>query len=103
MTPPPLDAPSLEASPPLPAPPPREDGFPAPNTPEWDVKNRRRYDLIVKLETVGLTPEEQREYDDLDRRTGEAMLKALPAPTLHTEELDRIEARLAAQEKEKAG
>src|SRR5262245_13766571 len=64
----------------------------------WRALNRRRLDLINKLVGEGLSPEERREYDDLERRAEAVILKAFPAPTKLAEDLDRIEARLTAEE-----
>ena len=74
---------------------PDDDGFPVPGTEAWGVMNRRRGELIRKKIREGLPPDEQREYDRLQRLSLAALERAFPAPTSIDEKLARIEARLA--------
>ena len=46
---------------------PSDDGFPAVGTPEWGLMNQRRAELIRKKNRQGLSPEEQAEYERLQR------------------------------------
>ena len=75
-----------------------DDGFPEVNTPEWDVMNRRRFELIQKKHREGLSPEEQAEYERLQGRTAAALAKAFPPDAAFSERLARIQTRLATEE-----
>ena len=44
------------------------------------------------------SPDEQQEYEEIERRTQAIVDKAFPAPTKFDAELARIEARIAAGE-----
>ena len=68
--------------------------FPVPGTPEWGVMNRRRGELIWKDIRGTLAPEEQVEYERLQRLSLAAIERAFPAPTRVDDQLARIEARL---------
>jgi hypothetical protein len=68
------------------------------NTPEWDVMNNRRYELICKIEGEGLSPLEQAEYETLQRGAMAALAKAFPPDPTFSEQLARVKARIAAQE-----
>ena len=52
--------------------------FPAPGTAAWGVMNRRRAELIHKKNREGLSPEEQDEYDRLQRGSQIALEEAFP-------------------------
>jgi hypothetical protein len=54
--------------------------FPAVGTPEWGRMNQRRAELIRKKNRQGLTPEEQIEYDRLQRLSEAALEERFPHP-----------------------
>ena len=71
-----------------------EADFPEPGTKAWGVMNRRRGELIHKDIRGELAPEEQIEYERLQRLSQIAIERAFPAPTRVDEQLARVEARL---------
>ena len=73
-----------------------EADFPEPGTEAWAGMNRRRAELIRKKNRGGIAPDEQAEYERLQRLTQVALERTFPAPTVGDEALARIEARLAA-------
>jgi GNAT superfamily N-acetyltransferase len=73
-----------------------DDEFPDPGTDAWAGMNRKRAELIRKKNRGGLTPDELREYERLQRLSQAALERVFPAPTKGDEELARIEARLSA-------
>jgi len=56
--------------------------FPAVGTPEWGRMNQRRAALIRKKNRQGLSPEEQAEYERLQRLSREALEAQFPRPSL---------------------
>lgn len=59
--------------------------FPASGTPEWGQMNRRRAELIRKKNRRGLSPDEQIEYERLQRLSHEALEAQFPRPSLKSE------------------
>ena len=94
MTPPTTAAPADFGTLPVPAAPVTADDFPEPGTEAWAVMNRKRAELIRKKNRAGLAPDEQAEYERLQRLSQAALERAFPAPTVGDEELARIKARL---------
>jgi GNAT superfamily N-acetyltransferase len=68
--------------------------FPAVGTERWGIMNRKRAELIRKKNRQGLTPEEQREYERLQRLSQAALEQAFPPPPAEEERLKQLEARL---------
>src|SRR5579883_2263419 len=68
--------------------------FPVPGTPEWGEMNRRRGELIRKKVQSGLTPEEQAEYEYLQKASLAAVDKAHPRPPVDLAGLQQFEAEL---------
>jgi hypothetical protein len=58
------------------------DDFPAVGTPEWGRMNQRRAELIRKMNRQGLSPDEQVEYERLQRLSHEALEACFPRPPL---------------------
>jgi len=70
--------------------------FPVVNTPEWDVMNKRRAELIRKDLDGGLTPAERIEYERLQRQSLAAAVSAFPQPKPEFQELARLRDELRA-------
>lgn len=70
--------------------------FPAVGTEAWGSMNRRRAELIRKKNRQALTPEEQSEYETLQRLSQAALEQAFPAPPGDGERVERVEARLGS-------
>ncbi len=68
--------------------------FPAVGTEAWGIMNRRRAELIRKKHLQTLRPEEQGEYERLQRLSQAALEQAFPASAEGDERLDHLEARL---------
>ena len=79
--------------------PPVQDGhdFPEVGTPEWDVMNRRRIELIKRKAYGKLTQAEKEELEHLQRGSLEAVNRAHPGPTPDIEGLKRLREELAAK------
>ena len=68
-------------------------------SPEWQVKNLRRGELIDrKCHGSGLTKEEETELADLQTGFSAYLRTLYPRPKLDWETLERLEARLRASE-----
>ena len=67
-------------------------------TEKWDRLNHRRGELIFKQVRQGLTPQEEEEYQRLQRMCLAALEKAFPAPPLDEARLERLEEKLGAAE-----
>jgi hypothetical protein len=63
-------------------------------SPEWAVKNTRRIELIRKKNRVGLSSEEEVEFEALQAQGLELLQKAYPRPSVDSSVLDAIEKRL---------
>jgi hypothetical protein len=61
------------------------DDFPAIDTPEWGRMNQRRAELIRKKNRQGLAPDEQIEYERLQRLSHEALEAQFPRPPLNAD------------------
>jgi hypothetical protein len=61
-----------------------DEPFPEPNTPEWNVMNQRRYDLMTRnvFSNPPLTAEERAELDRLQAKSLEALNRVFPSPPL---------------------
>jgi hypothetical protein len=65
---------------------PDADGdLPAVGTSKWGQMNRRRAELIRKKNRKGLSPEEQLEYERLQRLSHEALETEFPRPSFHSD------------------
>ena len=67
-------------------------------TEKWDRLNHRRGELIFKQIRQGLTPQEEEEFQQLQRMCLAALEKAFPAPPLDEARLKRLEEKLRAAE-----
>ena len=75
------------------------EAFPIPGTPAWDQMNRRRGELIQKKVDASLTPQEQAEYEYLQRMSLAAVNQAHPGPPVDLAALQQLEAELRGQTK----
>ncbi len=73
-----------------------DETFPAVNTPEWGAMNERPRAAVRKDIHEGLTADERREYERLQRMSLAAVVDALPRPKPDFEELTRLRQELRA-------
>ena len=67
-----------------------EDTFPDVGTEEWSLMNRRRSELIHKKNRQGLTPDEQAEFERLQRLCLSAIRERFPPPAIDEDGLERL-------------
>jgi hypothetical protein len=61
-----------------------DDDLPAVGTPEWGRMNQRRAELIRKKNRKGLSPDEQIEYERLQRLSHEVLETQFPRPSVES-------------------